>query len=83
MINDESNPFPKGKLNCSVGVKPTQDVIIGADAIGQLRKMAEDVGREAAEKLVTELSVEPTVDVYLADMLIPYMALAQGKSTFC
>jgi RNA 3'-terminal phosphate cyclase len=38
------------------------------------------VGKEAAEKLITELTVEPTVDVYLADMLIPYMALAQGKS---
>ena len=25
--------------------------------------------------------LEPTVDVFLADMLIPYMALAKGKST--
>ena len=57
-------------------------VIIGADAIGELRKTAEAVGEEAAEKLLAELSVEPTVDVYLADMLIPYMALAQGKSAF-
>ena len=34
------------------------------------------------EKLLTELSAQPTVDVYLADMLIPYMALAEGKSAF-
>jgi RNA 3'-terminal phosphate cyclase (ATP) len=57
-------------------------VILGADAIGELRKMAEAVGKEAAEKLLTELSVKPTVDVYLADMLVPYMALAEGKSAF-
>ena len=44
--------------------------------------MSEAVGKEAAEKLLAELSVKPTVDVYLADMLIPYMALAPGKSTF-
>ncbi len=57
-------------------------VIIGADAIGELRKMSEAVGKEAAQKLMTELSVKPTVDIFLADMLIPYMALAQGKSVF-
>ncbi len=32
--------------------------------------------------LVTELSAKPTVDEYLADMLIPYMALTEGKSSF-
>ncbi len=49
---------------------------------GELRKMSEAVGKEAAEKLLTELSAKPTVDVYLADMLIPYMALTEGKSSF-
>ena len=44
--------------------------------------MAEDVGKEAARTLVTELSVKPTVDEFLADMLIPYMALSEGKSAF-
>jgi RNA 3'-terminal phosphate cyclase len=44
--------------------------------------MSEAVGKEAAEKLLTELSAKPTVDVFLADMLIPYMALAKGKSSF-
>jgi RNA 3'-terminal phosphate cyclase len=57
-------------------------VIIGADGIGELRKMSEAVGKEAAQRLITELSVKPTVDIYLADMLIPYMALTEGKSIF-
>ena len=47
---------------------------------GNCRKMSEAVGKEAAQRLLTELSVKPTVDIFLADMLIPYMALAQGKS---
>jgi len=44
--------------------------------------MAEAVGKEAAQKLLSELSVKPTVDVFLADMLIPYLALTQDRSTF-
>src|SRR5208337_1211758 len=81
IVNDQSNPFQKGS-SVVLWAETDTGVIIGADAIGELRKMSEAVGKEAAEKLLTELSVEPTVDVYLADMLIPYMALAQGKSAF-
>jgi RNA 3'-phosphate cyclase len=81
VVNDQSNPFQKGS-SIVLWAETDTGVIIGADAIGELRKMSEAVGKEAAEKLLTELTVEPTVDVYLADMLIPYMALAQGKSTF-
>ena len=81
VVNDQSNPFQKGS-SIVLWAETDTGVIIGADAIGELRKMSEAVGKEAAEKLLTELSVEPTVDVYLADMLIPYMALAQGKSAF-
>ena len=44
--------------------------------------MSEAVGKEAADKLVAELSVKPTVDVHLADMLLPYMALTEGNSVF-
>jgi RNA 3'-phosphate cyclase len=81
VIDDQSNPFQKGS-SIVLWAETDTGVIIGADAIGELRKMSEAVGEEAAEKLLTELTVEPTVDVYLADMLIPYMALAKGKSAF-
>jgi len=81
VVNDESNPFQKGS-SIVLWVETDSGVIIGADAIGKLGKMSEAVGVEAAEKLLAELSVEPTVDVYLADMLIPYMALTWGKSAF-
>lgn len=81
VINDESNTFQKGS-SIVLWAETDTTVIIGADALGELRKMSEAVGKEAAEKLLSELSVKPTVDVYLADMLIPYLALAKGKSSF-
>jgi RNA 3'-phosphate cyclase len=80
IVNDQSNTLQKGS-SIVLWAETDTGVIVGADAIGEPRKMSEDVGKEAAEKLITELRVESTVDVYLADMLIPYMALAQGKST--
>ena len=81
VVNDESNPIQKGS-SIVLWAQTDSGVVLGADAIGELRKMSEAVGKEAAEKLAVELAVEPTVDVHLADMLLPYMALANGKSTF-
>jgi RNA 3'-phosphate cyclase len=81
VVNDQSNPLQKGS-SLVLWAKTDSGVIIGADAIGELRKMSEAVGREAAQRLITELSVKPTVDIYLADMLTLYMALAKGKSVF-
>jgi len=80
VVNDRSNAFQRGS-SIVLWAETDTDAIIGADAIGQLKKTSEAVGREAAEKLIAELSVRPTVDGNLADMLIPYMALAEGTST--
>jgi RNA 3'-phosphate cyclase len=81
VVNDQSNPYQKGS-SIVLWAETDTGVLVGADALGELRKTSEAVGVEAAEKLVTELQAEPTVDVFLADMLIPYMALAEGKSVF-
>lgn len=80
VVNDESNPYQKGS-SIVLWAQTDTGVILGADAIGQLRKTAEEVGKEAAENLITELSAQPTADAFLADMLIPYVALAHGEST--
>lgn len=79
VVNDQSNSFQKGS-SITLWAETDTGSIIGADAIGELKKTSEEVGREAAEKLYAELSFRPTVDVYLADMLVPYMALAEGTS---
>ncbi len=80
VVNDRSNIFQKGS-SIVLWAETDTGALVGADAIGQLKKTSEAVGREAAEKLIAELSVKPTVDVNLADMLIPYMGLAEGAST--
>jgi RNA 3'-phosphate cyclase len=81
IINDESNPLQKGS-SLVLWAETDTNAILGADAIGELRKSSETVGREAAEKLYMEISAKPTVDAHLADMLIPYVALAEGNSVY-
>jgi RNA 3'-phosphate cyclase len=81
IINDKSNPLQKGS-SLVLWTEASTNAILGADAIGELRKTSETVGREAAEKLYTEISAKPTVDAHLADMLIPYVALAKGRSAY-
>jgi RNA 3'-phosphate cyclase len=81
IVNDESNPVQKG-TSLVLWAETDTGVMIGADSIGELRKSAEDVGKQAANTLLTDITAKPTVDEFLADMLIPYMALAKGKSHF-
>jgi len=81
IVNDKSNPLQKGS-SLVLWAETDTGAILGADAIGELRKTSETVGMEAAEKLYAEISAKPTVDVHLADMLIPYVALAEGRSAY-
>lgn len=81
VINDMSNPLQKGS-SLVLWVKTSTGALLGGDAIGELRKPSEVVGREAAENLFKEIKPQPTVDAHLADMLVPYVALADEKSTY-
>ena len=81
IINDKSNPLQKGS-SLLLWAETDTGAVIGADAIGEIRKSSEEVGDEAARKLCEEIAVKPTVDIHLADLLIPYIALAEGKSVF-
>lgn len=49
-------------------------------ALGERGKRAELVGEEAAAGILTELEAPGTVDLHLADQLVPYLALATGSS---
>jgi RNA 3'-terminal phosphate cyclase (ATP) len=63
-------------------VKSSAGCIIGADSIGERGKPAELVGEEAAVKLLSEIGSGASVDRHLGDILIPYMAVAEGRSEF-
>jgi RNA 3'-terminal phosphate cyclase (ATP) len=81
VLNDQSNPHQKGS-SLALWAETDTSVIVGADALGGIGKTSESVGEEAAQKLVLDLTAAPTVDIFLADMLIPYMALASDRSVF-
>ncbi len=53
---------------------------LGGNALGERGLRAEKVGSKAAEVILAELKSGAGVDIYLADQLIPYIALAGGGS---
>lgn len=81
VVNDSSNPYQRGS-SIILWTKTSKGALLGADAIGKLRKPSEAVGKEAAENFLNEIEAKATVDVHLADMLVPYIALANGASTY-
>ena len=60
--------------------KSSLGAIIGADSLGERRKKAEQVGKEAARQLVSQLQHNKPVDKHLVDQLIVWMTLADGLS---
>jgi RNA 3'-phosphate cyclase len=54
-------------------------VFMGADALGEKGRPAEDVGAAAADRLLNLLKSHAAVDSHLADNLIPLMALCGGE----
>lgn len=81
VLYDTSNPLQKGS-SLVLWAETDSGVLLGGDAIGELRKSSEAVGREAAENLVRELDARATTDIHLADMVVPYIGLAEGESTY-
>ncbi len=81
VVYDESNPLQKGS-SLVLWAETEQGALLGSDAIGERRKSSETVGREAAQHITKECESKATVDVHLADMLVPYIALAKGESVY-
>jgi len=64
----------------SLFAKTTTGAILTASALGAKGRPAELVGKEAGQALLKELAPKKPCDSHLADQLIPFMALAKGKS---
>jgi RNA 3'-phosphate cyclase len=56
-----------------------QPIILGADALGEKSKRAEEVGKEAADKMLKEIESRAAVDSHSADNLIPFLAMFGGR----
>jgi RNA 3'-terminal phosphate cyclase len=58
--------------------------VLSGSALGARGKPAEKVGKEAAQALLGEIQPKAPCGSHLADQLLPFMALAKGKSEiFC
>jgi len=56
--------------------------IIGADRAGAPRRTSEEIGRHVARSLMEDLASGATVDMFLADQIIFFAALARGSSRY-
>lgn len=56
----------------------TENSVIGSDSLGSKGRRAEEVGREAAAKLVDVLQSKAALDPYMGDQVVPYLAVAGG-----
>ncbi len=61
------------------GADMEEPVILGGDSLGEPSRKAEEVGEEAARSLRKEMESGAAADKYLADQLIPFMAVAGGS----
>jgi RNA 3'-terminal phosphate cyclase (ATP) len=76
----ESDPHLGPGSGITLYAPTSTGTIIGADAIGEKGKPAEKVGEEAASKLLADLKTGMALDRHMGDMIIPYIAVADGKS---
>jgi RNA 3'-phosphate cyclase len=73
--------FKTGSTGSSVHIHCHYDnCILGAGSLGEVGKKAEEVGREAAMLLKKQVDSGACLDEWMADQILPYMALARGKS---
>ena len=87
IVNIERESYPKNNdphIGPGTGIvlwaESDTGMRIGSDNLGARGKRAEEVGKEAAEYLIGELSSGMAVDSHLCDMLVPYLAIATGNS---
>ncbi len=59
-----------------------ENCILGSSALGERNKSAEKVGEEAALLLKKQIDSVATLDEWMSDQILPFLALARSKSEF-
>jgi RNA 3'-terminal phosphate cyclase (ATP) len=91
IIEEKSFPRPQIRVEHSEnGSGPGSGIVLyaltsnggrlGGDSLGERGRPAEKVGEDAARKLVEEMSSGAFLDRHMGDMIVPYVALAEGVS---
>jgi RNA 3'-phosphate cyclase len=76
------DPPSKGPGSLLFLVTESEGAVAGFSSLGRRGKRAEEVAGEAVHSLKDYLEAEGCVDPHLADQLIPFMAMAKGRSSF-
>jgi RNA 3'-terminal phosphate cyclase (ATP) len=58
----------------------SNEALLGADSLGERGRPAEVVGADAARWLLEEIGSGAFLDRHMGDMIVPYVALAEGVS---
>ncbi len=58
-----------------------ENTVLGATVLGERGKPAENVGKECAELLKRQVDTGACLDRWMADQILPYMALSGGRSS--
>jgi RNA 3'-terminal phosphate cyclase (ATP) len=82
----EKPAFDKASLqpgaSLAIWAETDTHCLLGADMAGARGRTAEHIGAHTAQMLLDDLDSGAEVDRHLADQLIPFAALAEGRSTF-
>lgn len=57
-----------------------ENCIIGYDSLGEKGKRSEKVGEEAANGLIKQVSAKATIDEFLSDQILPFLAFCKKES---
>lgn len=58
-----------------------ENSVLGGNCLGERGLKAEIVGKRAAESLIESLDLNSALDKYMADQILPFLALTDGKSS--
>jgi RNA 3'-terminal phosphate cyclase (ATP) len=67
---------------CALFADSDEGIRLGADRAGALRRSAESIGRHVAKQLLTDWQSGATLDRFATDQIVPFAALAEGRSRF-
>jgi RNA 3'-terminal phosphate cyclase (ATP) len=59
-----------------------ENSLAGFGSLGEIGKRAEKVAEEACQEFLEFIETKAAMDPHLSDQLIPYLALAEGQSSF-
>ncbi len=73
----------KESVGCGIEVfGVSKNSVISGSVLGKKGEPAEKVAQNAVEKFMQEFDSNAGVDVHASDQIVPFMALAKGKSSF-